>query len=115
MTKIIPSEDCGNSPKNIFVQDLTIAFGKGDSKYILESVTDDIRWNLVGDKSILGKGDVAESLNLNRKNSDTVMEMTIHQGSERPLRSTRELCQMNYPAASGRGIAPLKQFKLLDM
>ena len=55
MTRVITSEDCGNSPKNIFVQDLTIALTKRDSKFILDNVTDDIRWNIVGDKLIEGK------------------------------------------------------------
>ena len=55
MTKVITSEDCGNSPKNIFVQDLTIAFAKGDSTFLLSKVTDDIRWNKIGDTLIEGK------------------------------------------------------------
>ena len=42
MTKVIIGEDCGNSPKNIFVQELTIAFAKGDSKCLLKNVTDDV-------------------------------------------------------------------------
>ena len=55
MTRVIISEDCGNSPKNIFVQDLTIALAKGDSKFVLDNVTDDIRWNRIGDELIDGK------------------------------------------------------------
>ena len=47
MTRVIVSEDCGNSPKNLFLQNLTIAFAKHDSKFILDSVTDDIRWNIL--------------------------------------------------------------------
>lgn len=55
MTKIITSEDCGNSPKNIFVQALTIAFTKADLKFIQKSVTDNVRWAVVGEKTIEGK------------------------------------------------------------
>jgi hypothetical protein len=62
MTKIIIGEDCGNSPKNLFVQKLTIALAKGDSKYILGNVTDDIRWNIVGDELIQGKENFAKAL-----------------------------------------------------
>jgi hypothetical protein len=54
MTKVIIGEDCGNSPKNIFVQELTIAFAKGDMKFSLNNVTDDVRWNRVGDRLIEG-------------------------------------------------------------
>jgi hypothetical protein len=57
------SEDCGNSPKNLFVQDITIAFAKGDSTFILSKVTDDFRWNIIGDQLIERKDRFAEILN----------------------------------------------------
>lgn len=76
MTRIIVSEDCGNSPKNIFVQELTIAFAKGDAKFILGNVTDDIRWNIVGNRLIQGKNDLAEALK--RMKNDKVVELAIH-------------------------------------
>src|SRR5215204_1279225 len=62
MIKVIVSEDCGNSPKNIFLQNLTIAFAKSDAKFILGNITDDIHWNLVGDRLIQGKANFAEAL-----------------------------------------------------
>lgn len=55
MTEVTVSGDCGNSPKNVFVQELTIALAKGDTKFILKNVTDDVRWNVVGDKVMEGK------------------------------------------------------------
>ena len=76
MTKVITSEDCGNSPKNIFVQDLTIALAKRDSKFILDSVTDDVRWNMVGDKLIEGKGNFAKALE--KIKSDKAVQLTVH-------------------------------------
>lgn len=76
MTKIIRSADCGNSPKNIFLEKLTIAFAKGDSKFILRSVTDDIRWNIVGDRVIEGKEDLAEALE--RMKEDQAVELSMH-------------------------------------
>jgi hypothetical protein len=75
MTKIIVSEDCGNSPKNIFVQKLTISLAKRDSKFILSNVTDDIRWNIIGDQLIEGKERFAEALGEMKK--DTVEVLTI--------------------------------------
>jgi len=76
MTRVIISEDCGNSPKNIFVQELTIALAKGDLKFALNSVTDDIRWNIVGDKAIQGKDRFAEALEA--KKNDKAVELNIH-------------------------------------
>lgn len=62
MTRIIIGEDCGNSPKNVFLQKLTIAFAKGNAKFLLGSVTDDICWNIVGDRQIQGLDRLAEAL-----------------------------------------------------
>ena len=76
MTRMITSEDCGNSPKNIFVQDLTIALAKRDSKFLLDNVTDDIRWNIVGDKLIEGKDSFAKALE--KIKSDKAVQLTVH-------------------------------------
>ena len=76
MTRVITSEDCGNSPKNIFVQDLTIALAKRDSKFILGNVTDDIRWNIVGDKLIEGKDSFAKALE--KIKSDKSVQLIVH-------------------------------------
>lgn len=75
MTKVIIGEDCGNSPKNIFVQELTIAFAKADSRFLLRNITDDVRWNILGDQVIQGKDDFAEALE-ERKNNKAA-ELTI--------------------------------------
>ena len=75
MTRVITSEDCGNSPKNIFVQDLSIALAKRDSKFILDNVTDDIRWNIVGDKLIEGKNSFAKALE--KIKSDKAVQLTV--------------------------------------
>lgn len=76
MMRVIIGEDCGNSPKNIFVQELTIALASGDLKSALNSVTDDIRWNIVGDKVIQGKDLFAKALEAKKK--DKAVELTIH-------------------------------------
>jgi hypothetical protein len=76
MTKVMIGEDCGNSPKNLFVRDLTIALAKGDTKFILKNVTGDVRWNLVGDRLIEGKAKMAEILE--QIKNDKAAELTIH-------------------------------------
>lgn len=76
MTKVIIGEDCGNSPKNIFLQKLTIAFANVDSKYIVSNVTDNFRWNIVGDQLIQGKEHLARALE--QAKSDKAAELTIH-------------------------------------
>ena len=76
MTKVIVGEDCGNSPKNIFLKELTAAFAKGDSKYLLAHVTDDIHWNIVGYGSIEGKDEFANTLK--QMKDVKVKSVTIH-------------------------------------
>ena len=75
MTKIIVSEDCGNSPKNLFIEKLTAAFAKRDAKFILGNVTEDIRWNIVGDTLIEGKANFGEALE--RMKNEKVAELSI--------------------------------------
>ena len=76
MTRVIIGKDCGNSPKNIFLEKLTIAFAKGDAKFILGNVTDDIHWNIVGDRLLQGKDNFATALE--RMKKDQTVELTIN-------------------------------------
>ena len=75
MTKVIIGEDCGNSPKNLFVQDLTVAFVKGDARYLLKKVTADVRWNILGDQVIQGGDHFADMLEERKR--DRATELTI--------------------------------------
>jgi hypothetical protein len=76
MTRVITSEDCGNSPKNILLEKLTIALADGDPEFTLSSVTDDIRWTRVGNELIEGKVEFAEALE--QATSDKAVVITIH-------------------------------------
>lgn len=62
MLEIISTTDCGNSPKAQLLKDWNIAFAKGDTGFLLEKVTEDINWQLVGDRQIEGKIDFAAAL-----------------------------------------------------
>jgi hypothetical protein len=62
MTKVVVGEDCGNSPKALLLRDLNIAFAKNNVPFILEHVTDDITWIMVGDQTIQGKANFAAVL-----------------------------------------------------
>lgn len=48
MTKITIQTDCGNSPKMTFLKEFNIAFAKGDVRYILSRVSEDVSWKLIG-------------------------------------------------------------------
>lgn len=55
--KINIQPDCGNSPKKEFIKDFNLAFFQADTKFIIDHVSDDIVWEIYGDKTIKGKAD----------------------------------------------------------
>ena len=75
MTRIIKSDDCGNSPKNLLVESISIALALGDGKSLSGSVTEDIRLNIIGSHELQGK----ESFNtrLKQVTNDKVTEIVI--------------------------------------
>lgn len=76
MIKVIASEDCGNSPKNLFVQEFVIALVRGENQAILNWVTEDIYWEQVGNLSHRGKTAFASALEMMKP--ERVEELTIH-------------------------------------
>lgn len=55
MTKITIQADCDNSPKNEFLKTFQVAFAEMDNAKILEMVSDDVEWEIVGHNTIIGK------------------------------------------------------------
>ncbi len=60
-----------------FLKKFNIAFAKGEVKFITGSVTDEIVWNIIGDKNIEGKEKFTEELE--KMKSEKVAELTIDQ------------------------------------
>ena len=84
MVKITSSPNCGNSPKMAFIKEFNIAFAKADLEFLVESVTDDIVWNIVGDKRITAKKNFAEELNKmkSEKPSELLLDQILTHGKE---------------------------------
>src|SRR5690625_4765727 len=60
--KIECAENCGNSPKKELLRDLSIAFAKNEIGFCMDWMTDDVAWEIIGDKLIRGKGDFEKAL-----------------------------------------------------
>lgn len=60
----------------LFLQKLNEAFARNDTGYILEQVTDNIQWNIIGDQTIEGKEAFAQTLKSMAQKSP--MELTIY-------------------------------------
>lgn len=84
MTKIISSPNCGNSPKMEFIKQFNIAFAVGDVGFITESVTNQIVWNMIGDKEIKGKENFEEELKKmqGEKASELALDQILSHGKE---------------------------------
>ncbi|EPR69121.1 hypothetical protein [Cyclobacterium qasimii] len=76
MTKITINTDCGNAPKKSFLKDFNIAFATGKAEYIIEHVSEDIVWEIYGDKSIQGKSQF--SLEINAMKNWAADELILH-------------------------------------
>tara|TARA_R110002096_G_scaffold134785_4_gene286073 strand:+ start:420 stop:809 length:390 start_codon:yes stop_codon:yes gene_type:complete len=75
MLKITIPIDCGNSPKMEFLKQFNIAFAESNTSFLLESVVDDITWNILGDRLINGKTEF--SAELDRMKSEAPTELII--------------------------------------
>lgn len=84
MTKIISSPNCGNSPKMIFLKEFNIAFAKGNLEFLIKNVTDEIVWNIIGDRKIEGKEKFTEELGKmkSEKATELIIEQILSHGKE---------------------------------
>lgn len=74
--KITCKENCENVPKERMLRDFNIAFGKADMDGVLAQMTDDIVWEMVGDKTMRGKDEVLKALE--EMKAYTAEELNIH-------------------------------------
>jgi hypothetical protein len=72
---IICAEDCENAPKKELLKEFSIALAKNDISFIVENITDNVIWNIVGDKLIQGKDTFADTLKQMR--NSTAIELHI--------------------------------------
>ncbi|MEZ4724579.1 MAG: nuclear transport factor 2 family protein [Candidatus Kapaibacterium sp.] len=84
MTKIISSPNCGNSPKMEFLKEFNIAFANGNVEFITESVTDEIVWNIIGDRKIEGKEKFRGELEKmkSEKATELIIDQILSHGKE---------------------------------
>jgi len=75
MTRVICAEDCGNSPKRLFLKKFNTALAKGDDAFVLRSLADGVVWERVGEGRLLGKQRVAEALEKMKR--ERVAELVI--------------------------------------
>ncbi|WP_071394265.1 nuclear transport factor 2-like protein [Bacillus tuaregi] len=70
------AENCGNSPKKQMLKELSIAFVKKEIDFCLNCMSDDVIWNIIGDRLNQGKGDYEKALW--KMGNREVQELHIH-------------------------------------
>ena len=55
MVKVTVEADCGNAPRKEFLKQFHIALANSDSNFVIENITDDIHWEIVGNHAITNK------------------------------------------------------------
>jgi hypothetical protein len=67
MTDVIRIGDCGNSPKNLLVESLSIALATGDIGGVGAALADNVHWRVVGNEPVAGVGALADALRIGGK------------------------------------------------
>ncbi|MCR9227113.1 MAG: nuclear transport factor 2 family protein [Flavobacteriaceae bacterium] len=67
-----------------FLKEFNIAFAKGNLAFLMESVTDDVVWEIMGDKKMEGKQRFVDGLEQmkNEKASELVLHQILSHGKE---------------------------------
>ena len=84
MLDVTVNTSCKNSPKREFLKDWNIAFVEGNSAFVLGSVSNDVTWNMVGDKVIQGTETFEQALAEMKMDKATVLTLdkTVTHGKE---------------------------------
>jgi hypothetical protein len=62
MTRVVKSDDCGNSPKNALVQEIAIAISKLDLKPVIDRINGDATWQILGATRLVGASAISAHL-----------------------------------------------------
>jgi hypothetical protein len=122
MTKVVRSQDCGNSPKNQLVENLTVALATGDHPTVAGLVTDDVQWRIIGGEVLHGREAVLRALqDVNGKSIAqlTVSHVVTHgkagavNGAVWFRDATREFCDVfEFGNAKGTSVSQITSYRI---
>jgi hypothetical protein len=111
MTLITKHENCGNSPKNRTLLELTIAFARADVPRLGRLLVDDVVWTPAGKKAISGRDKVIEGMLRHGPASELELKHVVSHGKHGAVdgvivfgRKRIAFCFM-YEFSSARGTA----------
>lgn len=121
MTEIVKNEDCGNSPKNIFAQDIVIAIVENDIDFLRDRVAEDVNWKIVGEEEIQGRESFLDQVRLQNGNKVSKVEIfqVVTHGKAGAVNGTRsfengkmhEFCEvLEFTNTSGTRVASITSY-----
>lgn len=123
MTEVVRSGDCGNSPKNVFVETLAVALATGDRDVVAASIVDDAQWRVVGHEPVQGKGGIAAALRADgkRKAKRLVIDRAMTHGRAGAVNGTVEfsggkICEFcdvyEFGSAKGNSVSRITSYRV---
>lgn len=90
MVKVNVKPDCGNAPKKLFLRDYHIALANHNREMILESVDDNVQWEVVGKRTVKGKAEFERMLEdrLSKKLEVVTIDNIITHGNAASVNGT---------------------------
>ena len=117
MTKITVTPDCGNAPRKEFLKDFNIAFATGKAEFIIDHVSDDIKWNIHGDKHISGKEAFTKEINIMKEYTadEVVIHSIVTHGREAALNGEMKMGDKTYAYCDVYRFTDTKNHKIKQM
>lgn len=79
-TKVERSSDCGNSPKQKLLEDVSVALATGDTKTIEKLTLPELTWHQVGKAPVEGRDAVFKQLSKAGAATELVIEKVVSHG-----------------------------------
>lgn len=122
MTEINRSGDCGNSPKNQLVEDVSVALATADVDALANRVTDEVRWEVVGGLTTRGRSELESTVERSSREEPTVVtvEHVVTHGKAGAVsgrvefgQRTREFCDVyEFSNARGTHVRSIKSYRI---
>jgi len=125
MAKIIIPPDCGNAPRKLFLKNLHIAFANGDLDFVTTNIPEEISWETIGKKTVMGRKSYLTALKDSKhwKVKELRVDAIITHGPDASVSgqitvsdgSVFDFCDVyRFARASGMAIGSIKTFLIKE-
>ena len=122
MISITRSADCGNSPKNQLVEDVSVALATAHADTLADQLIDEVRWEIVGGPTLTGRAEVTEAIprHLRETPTSVTIERVVTHGRGGAVsgritfaKGAQEFCDVyEFSSARGTHIKSIKSYRI---